>query len=570
MNTGVQNALLLLIQYRLKTHILFVPFLLALVVNLACGHVARADITPQTEVFGTASDGTVLHWDVYTPAGTGPWPAVLVIHGGGFVEGSPTSAQGAIDCAKDMATAGYIAFAIEYRLAPPGFLPGQVSDGRFPQQSDDVKLAIRTARADPRCNGQVGAVGGSAGGYHTAFAAATGTVGYDRIDVGVCLSGLYDAADFSPSKNLAGYTDNVTNYVGVPPTDTATLQAASPAWLADANTAPLLLINSVGDAMPYVQLANMILHLDALGLTNYQALTITGSDHSFSYWSTVKDQALTFITNGFAGIPPPPPLPPPIAGAGSKQLINVSTRADVKNGEDVMIGGFIITGSVDKRLVLRGIGPSLGVAGLTGLLSDPILELYDSSGSLVESNDDRQVLAGIPNPLLPAYPKESFLTAILPPGRYTAILHGVGSATGLALVELYDLDPASSKVGNISTRVDAGAGDAEMIGGFILGGLDSTSVLVRALGPSLGALGISSPLPDPVLELRDGNGNLLFTNNDWRSDQEQEIRDTGLAPSNKLESAIIATLQPGSYTALVHDVNFATGVGLVEAYNLEP
>ena len=132
-----------------------------------------------------------------------------------------------------MAAAGYIAFSIEYRLAPPGALPGQISDGRFPDQSDDVKLAVRTARADPRCNGQVGAVGGSAGGYQAAFNVATGTLGDDRLDVGVSLSGVYDLSDFSPNPHLPYYTATVTNYVNAPSTDTAAMRAASPAWLAD-------------------------------------------------------------------------------------------------------------------------------------------------------------------------------------------------------------------------------------------------------------------------------------------------------------------------------------------------
>lgn len=554
----------------MKTSQLFLRFLLAVFVSLVLGRTSRADVTPKTEVFGTASDGTVLHWDAYTPAGSGPWPAVLVIHGGGFDEGSPTSAQESVNCAQDLAAAGYIAFSIEYRLAPPGALPGQVSDGRFPDQSDDVKLAVRTARADSRCNGKVGAIGGSGGGYEVAFVAATGTVGYDRIDVGVSFSGVYDASDFSASPTVNGYTANIVNYVNVPTSDTAALRAASPAWLADANTAPLFLVNSVNDSMPYVQIGLMVEHLDALGLTNYQALTYPGGNHAWKNWPSTKDQALTFIANGFAGVPPPPPLPSPGPNDGSKKLINVSTRSNVGTGEDVMIGGFIVTGTVNKRVVLRGIGPSLGVAGLTGLLGDPVLELYDAGGKLVESNDNRVVIPGLPNPLLPTNPAESYLTAILPAGRYTVILHGAGVGTGLGLVELYDQNPVSSSVSNISTRGSAGAGNDGMIGGFIVGGADPTSVLVRALGPSLGALGIASPLPNPVLELHDSNGNLLFTNDDWRSDQQQAISATGLAPTDKQESALIATLQPGSYTALVHDVNFATGVALLEAYDLEP
>jgi acetyl esterase/lipase len=545
-------------------------FLLTLSLGVALGRVSSADVTPQTEVYGTASDGTVLHWDVYAPAGSGPWPAVLVIHGGRFVEGSPSSSPELISCAQALAAAGYVAFAIENRLAPPGGLPGQVSDGRFPDQSDDAKLSVRAARADARCNGQVGAVGGSSGGYLVAFVAGTGTKGDDRIDVGVSLSGMYDASDFSSSQYLAGYTDSVTNYVGVPSPATATLRAASPAWLADAETAPLFLVNSVGDSMPYVQLCNMIEHLDALGLRNYQALTLAGSDHSFGNWAAVKDLALTFIANGFAGIPPPPPLPPPGPNDGSKQLVNVSTRSKVGTGEDVMIGGFIVAGSDDKRVVLRGIGPSLGAAGLMGLLSDPVLELYDDSANLVASNDNRVAIPGIPNPLLPVNANESFLTAVLPAGRYTVVLHGQGVGTGLGLVELYDQNPTISTVSNISTRGSAGTGDDDMIGGFIVGGTDPTSVLVRALGPSLAPFGIGSPLPDPVLDLHDGNGSLIFSNDDWSSDQRQAIAATGLAPTDNRESAILATLQPGSYTAIVHDANGATGVALVEAYDLSP
>ncbi len=549
------------------SNIFIVTFLFALVITGS----SNADVVPQTEVYGTASDGTTLHWVVYTPTTPGPWPAVLVIHGGGFTGGSPDSSLESVNCAQDLAEAGYITFSIEYRLAPPGFLPGQVSDGHFPDQSDDVKLAVRTARADARCNGQVGAVGGSAGGCHAAFVGATGTVGDDRIDVGVSLSGAYDLSDFSPSHNLQGFTDNVINYVGVSTSNTSALRGASPAWLADGNTAPLFLVNSVGDSMPYSQLPDIIAHLDALGLINYRAVTVAGGGHAWENWALVKDQALTFLANGFAGVPPPPPLPPPGSNTGSKHLVNISTRADVEDGENVMIGGFIITGDADKRVVLRGVGPSLGLVGLGGVLADPVLELYDSSGILVEANDNRLAIPGIANPLLPLNPSESILTAILPPGRYTTVLHGAsGGDTGLGLVELYDMDPANSNVSNISTRGEAGTGNDAMIGGFIIGGSDPIKVLVRALGPSLGAFGIGSPLPDPVLELHDGNGNLLFTNDNWRSDQEQQIIDSLLAPSDNRESALLATLQPGSYTALVHDANFSTGVALVEAYNLEP
>ena len=266
----------------------------------------------------------MLHWIVYTPSTPGPWPAVLVIHGGDFYAGTPDSSPDSVVCAQDLAAAGYIAFSIEYRLAPPGALPGQTSDGRFPDQTDDVKLAVRTARADPRCNGQVGAVGGSAGGYHTAFAATTGTIGDDRIDVGVSLSGAYDLSDFSPNPNLAAFTQKVTNYVGVSATDIAALRAASPAWLADGTASPLFFFNTLEDPMPYSQLPDLIMHLDASGAANYQAVTLPGGEHSFANWPSAKTQALAFLAAGFAGVPPPPPLPSPAPGDLSKKLLNIS------------------------------------------------------------------------------------------------------------------------------------------------------------------------------------------------------------------------------------------------------
>ncbi len=529
---------------------------------------SRSEVTPTTEVYATASDGTPLHWIVYTPSTPGPWPAVLVIHGGGFYGGTPSSSPQSIACARDMAAAGYIAFSIEYRLAPPGALPGQVSDGRFPDQTDDVKLAVNAARTDSRANGQVGAVGGSGGGYHAAFAAATGTVGVDRVDVAVCLSGAYDLSDFSANPNISSFTEKVTNYVGVPTTDTTGLRAASPAWVADAATSPLFLVTSLGDAMPYSQFPDMVAHLDALGLKNYQTLSLPGKDHSFAHWPAVKEQAMVFLADGFAGVPPPPPLPPPAPGAPTRKLLNVSTRADAGVGENVMVGGFIVSGDSNKRVALRALGPSLGQAGVSGVLADPMISLYDSAGILIESNNNRLVLDGVVNPLLPPHPSESHLLAILPPGSYTAIVEGVKATTGVALVEVYDLEPGRTGLANISTRGDIASTTDVIIGGFIVGGAVPTQVIVRALGPSLATFGVSSPLPDPMLEIYDSDGTLVAGNDNWRSSQTAEIEAT-LPPANDLEAAIVATLPPGSYTALVHDTNHATGIGLVEAYNLE-
>jgi len=555
----------------------WLPFLFLFALLHLSAHRAAAIATEPTELYATASDGTPLHWVVYTPAGTGPWPAVLVIHGGGFKGGDPTSAPESVTCGRDLAAAGFIAFSIEYRLAPPGALEGQVTDGRFPDQPDDVKLAVLAARSDPRCNGKVGAVGGSAGGYETAFIAGTGTIGQDRIDVGVSLSGAYDLSDFTPDPGIGNFINNVTNYVGGDTSEVEALRAASPAWLADAKTSPLYLVHTVGDPMPFSQQEDMTAALDALGVTTYEAITLPGSLHAFANWSDVKDRALIFLSSWFQGVPPPPPSPEPSPTPAAvvpptTMLLNVSTRARVESGANVMIGGFIVTGDVPKKIALRAIGPSLAEAGVTGVLLDPVLQLFDSTGAMIAENDNCSSLAAdeIPAGLQPANGRESLLSITLSPGSYTAVLSGANGGSGVALFELYDLDPASSRIANISTRSEVGTGNDVMIGGFIVGGNDPTKLVLRAIGPSLAANGIANPLPDPMLALYDGNGSLVFTNDNWRTSQLQQITDTGVAPNDDRESAMVVTLLPGNYTGIVQDAAGGKGVALVEVYDLQP
>jgi hypothetical protein len=259
----------------------------------------------------------------------------------------------------------------------------------------------------------------------------------------------------------------------------------------------------------------------------------------------------------------------------STTLYNISTRAFVQTGENVMIGGFIITGAGQKRVIVRGIGPSLVSYGINDPLQDPTLELHDSSGAIIASNDNwmsaPNVQEIIDSGLAPGNNLESAILMNLNPGAYTAIVRGVNAGTGVGLAEVYDLDlAAGSKLGNISTRAFVQTGDNVMIGGFIVSGVDSGRVIVRAIGPSLVRYGISDPLQNPTLELHDSSGAIVAFNDNWMSAPNvQEIIDSGYAPSNNLESAILMRLAPGAYTAIVRGVNATTGVALVEAYGLQ-
>ena len=251
-------------------------------------------------------------------------------------------------------------------------------------------------------------------------------------------------------------------------------------------------------------------------------------------------------------------------------LGNISTRLRVQAGDNAMIGGFIITGTQTKTVVVRGIGPSLPIPGA---LADPVIEVHGSSGQLLATNDNwndsltRQQI--IDSGLAPTNDLESALWGIIDPGAYTVVVRGRNNTTGIGLFEVYDLDQAAdSKLANVSTRGFVETGNNVMIGGAILRGTAIARVLIRAIGPSLTNFGVSNALPDPTLELHDGNGALIAANDNWRTDQEAQIIATGLPPSNNLESAIVRDLLPGSYTAIVRGVNNATGVSLIEAYEL--
>ena len=284
-----------------------------------------------------------------------------------------------------------------------------------------------------------------------------------------------------------------------------------------------------------------------------------------------------------------------LVDAGGSLLGNISTRGFVQMGNNVMIGGFIVEGTGPKTVILRAIGPELSAPpfNIPNALADPTLELHNGTGALIASNDNWQttVIGGIitTNQVsaiqnsghAPTQGSESAIIATLQPGNYTAIVRGKNNIVGVALVEAYDISPsAASILGNISTRGFVQTGNNVMIGGFIVQGTGQKTVIVRAIGPELTAppFNIPNALANPTLELHDGSGALIASNDNWQTaiiggiitaNQVSAIQNSGHAPTQPSESAIIATLPPGNYTAIVRGVNNTTGVALVEVYDLQ-
>jgi len=254
-------------------------------------------------------------------------------------------------------------------------------------------------------------------------------------------------------------------------------------------------------------------------------------------------------------------------------ITNLSTRVSVETGQSVAVAGFIVTGTHSKQIVIRGLGPTLTQDGVSGALADPFLSLFDGNGKVLWTNNnwkDSQQAEIEATGLAPTNDLESAIVRTLAPGNYTAILSGRNGTTGIGLVEVYDEGAGLlGQLTNVSTRGLVGTGQAVMIGGFIAGGgTNDIQVLVRGLGPSLAQHGVSGALADPLLRLFDSNGNVLGNNNNWKDSQQAAIQATGLAPTNDLESAILRTLAPGNYTAILSGRNKTTGIGLIEIYRL--
>jgi hypothetical protein len=256
-----------------------------------------------------------------------------------------------------------------------------------------------------------------------------------------------------------------------------------------------------------------------------------------------------------------------------------------------MIGGFIVQGAQTKRLIIRAIGPELTRYGVPNASANTTLELHDRTGALIASNDNwrttiiggiimaNQVADIINSGYAPSDGRDSAIVADLAPGNYTAIVRGANNTTGVALVEVYDLsNDASSILGNISTRSFVQTDDNVMIGGFIVQGTGAKRVIIRAIGPELTQYGVPDALANPRLELHNETGVLIGSNDDWQHtiiggiitrNQVADIQNSGHASTDPSESAIIAELPPGNYTAIERGVNDTTGVGLVEVYDLD-
>ena len=262
------------------------------------------------------------------------------------------------------------------------------------------------------------------------------------------------------------------------------------------------------------------------------------------------------------------------AAGNNTRFGNISTRAQVGADTEVVIGGFIINGTGDKKVVIRAIGPRLGDFGVPNVLQNPTLQIFHGSDPMalnddwLTSSDTQEIIA---NGLAPVYPSESALLLRLPAGAYTAVVSGVGNTVGAGLVEVYELEPAATaRLQNISTRARVGLDNDVLIGGMIVAGDGTQKVVIRAIGPTLTQFGVAGALANPALRIVNGTGDTIASNNDWQTGTgAAELTTLNFAPANPAEAALVLNLTAGNYTAIVSGEGNTTGVALVEAYKVD-
>jgi uncharacterized protein YkwD len=272
-----------------------------------------------------------------------------------------------------------------------------------------------------------------------------------------------------------------------------------------------------------------------------------------------------------------------VASVAPGLAANVSTRLPVGQGDNALIEGFIVQGPAGsvKKILVRAIGPSLVPFGVADAVADPTLDIFDANNAKIASNDNWKttqpggIITGDQfaeingSGLAPSNDLESAVVANLTPGSYTAVVRGANNSVGTGVVDAFDLSAGSTaRLANVATRGLIQPGDKLMIGGFIIQN-GSVRAVVRAIGPSLEAFGITNALPDTTLQLRDQNGAIVRENDDWMTDQKAELEATGLQPTNNLEAALVQTIPPGQYTAQVRGKPEATGTGVVQVYFLQ-
>jgi hypothetical protein len=273
-----------------------------------------------------------------------------------------------------------------------------------------------------------------------------------------------------------------------------------------------------------------------------------------------------------AAVTAPVPTATPAASPPGVQLVNIAGRLLVGTGNNVGIGGFIMKSTgASKKVLIRATGPSLSNSGVTNPLQDPVLELHDSTGAVTVNDNWRTTQEGEiqQSGLAPTDDRESVIIATLPPGNHTAIIKGSGNSVGVGVVEIYDLQTSVGELGNLSVRANVQTGDNALIAGVIVGAGDPRRTVFRGIGPSLKPFGVPTALDDTTIEVRDVNGVVIGANNNWKdATNAAELTATGLAPNADTESAVLTTLGPGRYTAIVRGANDTTGIGLAEAYKL--